>query len=171
MLSDCGSYRYTSHVTKMFTYQTPTSHALLAHGKCYLSAISVPAFVTYLVKIHLLLRRTFRVEPAVDGAVSPWYVKSTWIFLQARHCFLSDTHTPRYLSPASIIHTPGRPYWANGKGEAGTSKSDANPVNKPAADYCTICNPIHNPNLPNFNQLFFSFIFYLLYKFHYKLLQ
>jgi len=27
--SDCGSFRCTCHVTTMFTYQTPTSHALL----------------------------------------------------------------------------------------------------------------------------------------------
>jgi len=33
--SDSGNVRYTSHVTTMFTYQTPTSHALLGHQKHY----------------------------------------------------------------------------------------------------------------------------------------
>jgi len=32
------SFRYTSHVTNMFTYQTPTSDALLGVQKCNVSS-------------------------------------------------------------------------------------------------------------------------------------
>jgi len=57
------------------------------------TSLPAAAVVTYLVEIHLLVWWTFRVEPAVNRAVSPGHVESIWVFLQARHCILPRTGT------------------------------------------------------------------------------
>ena len=55
------SFRYTSHVTTMFTYQTPTRHALLAVQKR-------PA---YYVRVTTLDRQGLKIKVINQGQESP----------------------------------------------------------------------------------------------------